>query len=598
VCLNPDGSINNSFQTGSGFDEGISEIVAYNNSLLISGGFDTYDGTTSRAIILLNPDGSIDNSFTSPITSTSVSYISNICLQSDNKIIAGGSYNLLTTNTKLGRLLPDGSQDPTFTHLVAPSVIQRSSAISSDGRVVFGGSFNNVNGNPANNLAALEVGSVSPSSLTLSFDNILNLDCLNSNGQATASANGGLPPYQFNWSNSGTPQNALQSFVNGGMKTCTLTDDAGTSTTASLFLTSPTSFIDYDLNIHEIAGEFRPGFDVNIWLDAQNHGCLPMGGQVTYVLDSFLTFVSATPPPNTIVGDTLIWDYTPLYYDSTHFMAQLFLSTSTSAQIGDSIHTMVKIDPINSDFNPSNNEKDYFYPIENGYDPNDKNVYPQGKCPEKYVQQDEDLTYTIRFQNTGNSEAINITVIDTIDASLDISTVELLASSHEVELKALNGNILEFKYDGILLPDSTSNEPSSHGYAIFKIQPNSNTVTGTSVENKVEIYFDFNPAIVTNTTMNTIFVGNIDSLQCGELFLEEKSAIASFKVYPNPFRNELFLTVDESLIGKQVTLIDMFGKVMFTRILNSTDIVVNTKELSSGLYLIRVDNQIERIIRQ
>ena len=53
------------------------------------------------------------------------------------------------------------------------------------------------------------------------------------------------------------------------------------------------------------------------------------------------------------------------------------------------------------------------------------------------------------------------------------------------------------------MPDSTTNEPESHGYIKFKINPQEDLTLGTQVENFADIFFDFNDPIRTNTTLTT-----------------------------------------------------------------------------------------------
>jgi type IX secretion system substrate protein len=61
------------------------------------------------------------------------------------------------------------------------------------------------------------------------------------------------------------------------------------------------------------------------------------------------------------------------------------------------------------------------------------------------------------------------------------------------------------------LPDSISNEPESHGYVIFEVEPLPALPNGTQITNDVGIYFDFNPPIYTNTVLNTISNGYINT---------------------------------------------------------------------------------------
>ena len=55
--------------------------------------------------------------------------------------------------------------------------------------------------------------------------------------------------------------------------------------------------------------------------------------------------------------------------------------------------------------------------------------------------------------------------------------------------------------------DSLTNEPESHGFVTYEVEANENF--GGLIENTAHIIFDSNPAIVTNTTKNTL----VDSIQ-------------------------------------------------------------------------------------
>jgi hypothetical protein len=63
---------------------------------------------------------------------------------------------------------------------------------------------------------------------------------------------------------------------------------------------------------------------------------------------------------------------------------------------------------------------------------------------------------------------------------------------------------LVFDYKNINLPDSSANEPESHGFVTFQVKQVPNLATGTEINNNVGIYFDLNDPIITNTTLHTI----------------------------------------------------------------------------------------------
>ncbi|MDO6388766.1 IPT/TIG domain-containing protein [Pontibacter sp. BT731] len=146
-------------------------------------------------------------------------------------------------------------------------------------------------------------------------------------------------------------------------------------------------------------------------------------------------------------------------------------------------------------------------PITDSYDPNDKLVTPVGRTEEFYTPTNTALKYKIRFQNTGTDVAYRIVVVDTLSEHLDLSTLQLGATSHpsRVEVSGKGQPVLTWTFDNIMLPDSTANEPGSHGYVQFSIKPKVDLAEKTLVENFADIFFDFNSPIRTNVTQNRIF---------------------------------------------------------------------------------------------
>lgn len=113
VRLNPNGTLDPTFLMGTGFNDNARKIVLTNdNKLFICGRFTQYNGVLSPYIIKLNPDGSVDNSFNSPFTEGDFFTDSNtIAVQPNGKILISIYYNGVQ---KLFRLHPDGSIDTTF----------------------------------------------------------------------------------------------------------------------------------------------------------------------------------------------------------------------------------------------------------------------------------------------------------------------------------------------------------------------------------------------------------------------------------------------------------------------------------------------------
>ncbi|WP_378410102.1 DUF7619 domain-containing protein [Rhodocytophaga aerolata] len=144
-------------------------------------------------------------------------------------------------------------------------------------------------------------------------------------------------------------------------------------------------------------------------------------------------------------------------------------------------------------------------PILDSYDPNDKAVTPEGVGPEKIVRKETPLEYLIRFQNTGTDIAYKVVVVDTLDATLDIASLDIGASSHPFtySITGMGAPVLTWTFNNINLPDSTSNEPASHGYLRFRIRPKKDTPDGVKITNSAAIYFDYNSPVITNTVLST-----------------------------------------------------------------------------------------------
>ena len=172
------------------------------------------------------------------------------------------------------------------------------------------------------------------------------------------------------------------------------------------------------------------------------------------------------------------------------------------------------------------------------YDPNDKQGFPTGYNDAfHFITKNDDIEYMIRFQNTGTFTAFNVVIEDEIDTDLlDLGSVKLQGSSHPYRLSVVDGNVLKFSFNNIMLPDSTTNEPESHGFIRFKIAQKPNNPMGTVINNTAAIYFDFNAPVITNTTYHTIGEGYtlISSIFSPDV-IDRLDFETTVSVFPNPF---------------------------------------------------------------
>jgi len=200
--LNADGTTDATFVIpGDGFDGPVYTIALQSDGKIIVGGaFNNYGGNSCGNIARLNTDGSFDNSFN--IGTGFDGLVKNIDVQQDDKILVAGEFMLFNTVDVhvIARLNLDGTLDSTFVNLSdlgdsyqinAPNVIKA----QPDSKVLVGGNFNLYNLNLYNLIRFKEsaityVGSVVQDStsgsgsgweanLNISSSNLLTIDTIN-----------------------------------------------------------------------------------------------------------------------------------------------------------------------------------------------------------------------------------------------------------------------------------------------------------------------------------------------------------------------------------------------------------------------------------
>ncbi len=219
--------------------------------------------------------------------------------------------------------------------------------------------------------------------------------------------------------------------------------------------------------------------------------------------DTLLNYVSASPAPDSVgTNGKLYWHINNLL-PSQQQTFTIFFQIPNFNSMGDILSTNADVFSYNNANTQTNHNGFGYRPIVVcSYDPNDKSVTPAGEQNEHYTLMNEELFYTIRFQNTGNDTAFNIVIRDTLSANLNQNTFRPITSSHPMQVFRNSNGVVEFRFDNILLPDSTTNEPASHGFVQYAVKPQSGLSNATAINNTADIYFDANPPIVTNTTHN------------------------------------------------------------------------------------------------
>jgi uncharacterized delta-60 repeat protein len=154
--LNADGSLDATLNPGTGTSSSVWTMALQpDGKVIIGGGFMTYNGTARPRIARVNADGSLDATFNPG--SGSNNYLYTIALQPDGKVIIGGGLTMYngTSITRTARVNADGSLDATFNPGTGASSTVFTTALQPDGKVIIGGQFNTYNGTARNSIARL-----------------------------------------------------------------------------------------------------------------------------------------------------------------------------------------------------------------------------------------------------------------------------------------------------------------------------------------------------------------------------------------------------------------------------------------------------------
>ena len=175
VRLFPNGSVDPSFDIGTGLNDAVRTIVVLaDGRLLIGGEFTTINGTVRNRTARLNANGSLDTTF-DPGSGVNDSVFS-IAVQSDGRIVLGGFFDTINNFGRqyIARLHADGSLDTSFEPGGGPNSPVNTVIVQPDGRLLIGGGFTAVGGVKRNGVARLNADG----SLDASFDSAGGADGL------------------------------------------------------------------------------------------------------------------------------------------------------------------------------------------------------------------------------------------------------------------------------------------------------------------------------------------------------------------------------------------------------------------------------------
>ena len=232
------------------------------------------------------------------------------------------------------------------------------------------------------------------------------------------------------------------------------------------------------------------------------------------------------------------------------------------------------------DIDTTNNECKITRVVRGSHDPNDKQVNPAGDLLLNNGRNDDVITYTIRFQNTGNYPAEFVRIVDTLDSKIDLKSFEFLSASHAASWSISGSGVLTIRFDDINLVDSFANNLASQGYFAYTVRLKDNLAANATLSNTANIFFDYNQAIVTNTAQNKLALPNSAS----HLNHDHK-----IYLFPQPARDYITLQSEETaVIGYSIMHLNGALVQASTKLNSGSLHVIKIDHLSNGSYVLKV----------
>jgi len=339
---------------------------------------------------------------------------------------------------------------------------------------------------------------------------------------------------------------------------------------------------------------YTRGQHQSIDIYAFNNSCNPVNATITtYYSPKYVFIGSSSPLPVSSVGNSIVWNLNGLYNKNSPRKINYRIENNPATGhvlMGDTVHSHFTIAPTVGDVNIVNNTCDRNDTSTSSWDPNDISVSPGNGC----VYSGNKLTYTVRFENMGNDTAFNIHVLDTLSDNLDLQSMRIIMASNSMDVIPIHTdgyNIIKFDFPNIYLPDS-SHHGLSNGAFIFSINLKDGLPDGTQIPNRVGIYFDYNPVVLTNTVVNTI------GCPTGVPEVTGKTNVALF---PNPATNTLTIKMNEGAYSS-CTISNTLGQVVMQEQLNGSHTNISVAALPAGMYYVTLygehENKVLKFVKQ
>jgi uncharacterized delta-60 repeat protein len=545
--LNANGTIDNTFNSGAGVD-GIPYNVALqtDGKIIIVGAFSTYAGVARNGIARINTDGTLDTSF-DPVGGPGLSSINAVALQSDGKmIITGGftSYNGVPRN-HIARVNANGSLDTSFDPGTGFNSFTKCVRIQPDGRILVGGTFSNYNGASAGRVIRINTDGIMDFSFSESIGANGDVDYMVLLNTGKIMIGGQFTMY------GGADRNYVAGINADGSLDTSFDPGQGCDwVVSSLSATTDNKLL--------ITGGFTNYNGI-----AASRICRVFLGEmepVVYIPDlNFKVHLLGVPSINTN-GDNEIQVSEAEAFTGSIACSSLNISDLTGIEAFTGITGLYCTNNQLTSLNVSaNTQLVSLYCFDNqiaNLDVSSNTVLYELICYNNQLTSlDVSSNAALAMLICGNNQ------LTSLDVSSNANLIQINCHTNSLNnLNVANGNnanITNANFHVLNNPNLSCIQVDDEAYS---------TATWTSI--------DATTSFSENCTTSSIE--------------ENNSSLNSIYIYPNPAQD--VFTISELHIGSELRVLDITGKIMFSTIVNSNQLIINTEDFTNGLYLIHVNH--------
>jgi hypothetical protein len=379
-----------------------------------------------------------------------------------------------------------------------------------------------------------------PTAINTATGSQTNVSCNGgTNGSATVTPSGGTAPYTYSWAPSGGTASTTTGRT-AGTYTVTVTDANSCTATRSFTITQPTAI------------NTATGSQTNVSCNGGTNGSAtvtPSGGTAPYTYSWAPSGGTAATATNLSAGN-----YTVTVTDANSCTATRSFTITQPTAISNSSGSQTNVSCNGGTdgsiiVSPTGGVAPYFYTWSDGV------CGPFGNCPSTRSNLSAGNYSCIITDANGCTTTQNFTITQptAINSSVTQSLGVLTATQTDATYQW-------YQCPSTLLTGATNQSYTPTAAGDYKVDV---TVSGCTVTS----------ACATFTTLGT----------------SSFDISATFKIYPNPATN--LVNIDfQDVEDAAVTVSDINGRVLFTQKLNNTSNTINIDNLSSGMYLFKVNS--------